>query len=247
MHIMKIFKVISAIALISMTIIIAVACRRDNELPRNEQENDISQEMPIEDEELTSDDRESEEQETPVIIENDENKDINETDPKKIIAATSDLVINAIREKDAVKIAEFVHPLKGVRFTPYTYVSLENDIVFTKEEMLDFFEDTEEYLWGYYDGTGDDIKLTPSEYYDKFIYSADFQKAPEVGYNEVLSFGNALENQFEVYESPIIVEYYFPGFNEEYEGMDWKSLRLVFESYEDSWKLVGIIHNQWTI
>ena len=56
-----------------------------------------------------------------------------------------------------------------------------------------------------------------------------------------------LENQFEVYDNPIIVEYYFPGFNPEYEGMDWKSLRLVFEQYEDNWYLVGIIHNQWTI
>ena len=56
-----------------------------------------------------------------------------------------------------------------------------------------------------------------------------------------------LENQFEIYDNPIVVEYYFPGFNPEYEGMDWKSLRLVFEKYEDSWKLVGIIHNQWTI
>ena len=56
-----------------------------------------------------------------------------------------------------------------------------------------------------------------------------------------------LENQFEVYESPIIVEYYFSGFNPEYEGMDWRSLRLVFEEIRGHWKLVGLINNQWTI
>jgi len=28
--------------------------------------------------------------------------------------------------------------------------------------------------------------------------------------------------------------------------MDWKSLRLVFEQYDGSWKLVGIINNEWT-
>jgi hypothetical protein len=43
------------------------------------------------------------------------------------------------------------------------------------------------------------------------------------------------------------VEYYFPGFEAQYEGMDWKSLRLVFEQHQGSWKLVGIIHNEWTI
>ena len=67
-----------------------------------------------------------------------------------------------------------------------------------------------------------------------------------IGYNEVLSFGNVLENQFEVYENGIVVEYYFLGFNLDYCGMDWIRLLLFFKQYEDSWKLVGVIHNQWT-
>ncbi|MGB4005930.1 MAG: hypothetical protein WBK22_07790, partial [Halanaerobiales bacterium] len=153
----------------------------------------------------------------------------------------------AIKNRDGEKIAEFVHPVKGVRFTPYTYVSLEGDLVFSREAMKNFFADTDLYLWGYYDGIGSEIQLTPAEYYEEFIYSADFINAPEVGYNKVLSSGNMLENQFDVYDNPIIVEYYFPGFNPEYDGMDWRSLRLVFEEYEGNWKLTGIIHNQWTI
>jgi len=166
---------------------------------------------------------------------------------EKTIKETADKLIHAISVKDAKTISDYVHPVKGVRFTPYTYVSVEKDVVFSKEKMKNFFEDQNVYLWGYYDGTGDEIKLTPGGYYEKFIYSADFKNAEQIGYNEVLSTGNMLENQFEIYDNPIVVEYYFPGFNPEYEGMDWKSLRLVFEKYEDSWKLVGIIHNQWTI
>ncbi|MGD9677065.1 MAG: hypothetical protein AB7V16_01710 [Vulcanibacillus sp.] len=164
-----------------------------------------------------------------------------------VINETSNKIINAIKEKDADTISDFVHPNKGVRFTPYTYVSLEEDIVFNREGIRDFFEEQEKYLWGYYDGIGDEIKLTPNEYYEKFIYSEDFVNAEEVGYNVILSFGNMLENQFDVYKNPIVVEYYFSGFNPEYEGMDWRSLRLVFEEYEGTWLLVGIIHNQWTI
>lgn len=38
--------------------------------------------------------------------------------------------------KDAETISELVHPTKGVRFTPYTYVSLESDVIFSKEEVL---------------------------------------------------------------------------------------------------------------
>jgi hypothetical protein len=166
---------------------------------------------------------------------------------ERIIKTRSDELIQALKAKDADLIAEYVHPDKGVRFTPYTHVSTDSDQVFDQESMKGFFSDQQVYLWGNYDGSGYEIRLTPSQYYEKFIYTADFMNAEEVGYNEVLSVGNMLENQFEVYENPIIVEYYFSGFNPEYEGMDWQSLRLVFEEYEDEWKLVGIIHNQWTI
>lgn len=166
---------------------------------------------------------------------------------RKAIENTLDNVIEAITQKDFQKVALFVHPEKGVRFTPYTYVVPQSDIVLQKDQIANFFQDETRYLWGYFDGTGDEIRLTPSEYYKRFIYSQDFLNAEKIGYNEVLSFGNMLENQFEIYLRPIIVEYYFSGFNPDYGGMDWRSLRLVFEEYEGIWKLVGIIHNEWTI
>jgi len=166
---------------------------------------------------------------------------------KKIIEETSNKIIRAISTKDTEVISEFVHPVKGVRITPYTYVSIENDVVFNQEEVKNFFNDQNVHTWGYYDGKGDDILLTSSQYYDKFIYTADFINAEIIGYNEVLSSGNMTENQFEVYKNAIVVEYYFSGFNLDLAGIDWQSLRLVFEQYEGDWKLVGIIHNQWTI
>jgi len=166
---------------------------------------------------------------------------------EKVIKETSDKLINAISTKDVETILEYVHPVKGVRFTPYTNVSVEKDVVFNIEKIKEFFNDQEVYLWGYYDGRGNEIYLTPTNYYEEFLYTEDFINAEEIGYNEVLSSGNSAENQFEVYENAIVVEYYFSGFNPEFGGADWKSIRLVFEEYEGSWKLVGIINNQWTI
>lgn len=184
---------------------------------------------------------------------NDVNYDLNDEGiiktevAKKVIEKTANELMNAIKNKDEDTIAEYVHPMKGVRFTPYTTVSTEKDLIFNKENIKSFFKDESLYVWGNYDGIGDEIKLTPSQYYEKFIYSEDFLSAPEIGYNEVLSSGNMVENQFEVYTNAIVVEYYIPEINPEYGGIDWQSLRLVFEEYEGNWKLVGIIHNQWTI
>ena len=168
-------------------------------------------------------------------------------DAEEIIKDRANMLIHAIEAKDFEKVAEFVHPMKGLRFTPYTYVSEEDDLVFSQEETKNYQDNPETYLWGKYDGTGHPILLTTDQYYEEFIYSEKFTEAKEVGYNELLSSGNMIENQFDVYERPIVVEYYFPGFNTEYAGIDWKSLRLVFEEYENEWRLVGIIHNQWTI
>ncbi|TDO73394.1 hypothetical protein DFR79_13711 [Halanaerobium saccharolyticum] len=172
---------------------------------------------------------------------------IKSEDAEKIIEDKAAEVIQAISSRNFKELAKYVHPEKGVRFTPYTHVDPKKDIVFTKEQVRNFFENENEYLWGHYDGSGKKIRLTPEEYYHEFIYSEDFINAEKIGYNKVLSSGNMQENQFEVYNNPIIVEYYISGSNPDYKGMDWKSLRLVFEEYQNEWKLTGIIHNQWTI
>ena len=54
---------------------------------------------------------------------------------KKIIEEVSNELINAISIKDFKTVSKFTHPVKGVRFTPYTNVSLEQDIVFSREEI----------------------------------------------------------------------------------------------------------------
>lgn len=166
---------------------------------------------------------------------------------EKIIKDTADQLVYALSTKDGQAISGFAHPIKGVRFTPYTHVSLGSDVVFNKEKIRNLFNDQKVYLWGYYDGSGEEIKLTPRQYYEKFVYAENYMNAKKIGYNKVLSIGNMLENQFEVYDNAIVVEYYFPGFNPDYAGLDWRSLRLVFQPYENDWKLVGIINNQWTI
>lgn len=166
---------------------------------------------------------------------------------KSIIEERAMDVLKAIKNYDLEKLSDAVHPDKGVRFTPYTFVDVERDLVFTAEEVKNLANDTKTYLWGYYDGSGDPMNLKFQEYYEKFIYDADFVNAEQTGYNKTLSYGNAIDNSAEVYKNSIIVEYYFSGIDPKYEGMDWRSLKLVFEKKNDVWYLVGIIHGQWTI
>jgi len=181
----------------------------------------------------------------------DEKGDVLQADTEEYIKSVIDdratEVLTAIKNYDMEKLAGAIHPDKGVRFSPYAYVDVDNNLVFSAAEVKNLATDSKKYLWGYYDGSGEPITITFSDYYKKFIYDVDFVNAEQVGYNKTLSFGNSLNNGFEVYKNSIIVEYYFSGFDPQYEGMDWRSLRLVFEKKNDIWYIVGIIHDQWTI
>lgn len=158
----------------------------------------------------------------------------------------ADLAIRALQARDMAALSQLVHPVAGVRFSPYSYV-LEDQLVFSSQQVAGLMQDTSVYLWGAYDGSGEPINLQFAEYYDRFVYSMDFAAAPQISYNQRLGYGNTLDNSREFYPDGVVVEYYFPGIDPQYGGMDWRSLRLVFQLEGDAWYLVGIISDQWTI
>lgn len=155
-------------------------------------------------------------------------------------------VIEDIKNKDFDDLSDYVSS-EGLLFSPYGYVDIENSVVLSEDEVENLDENNEEYQWGSYDGSGEDILLNFSDYYDEFIYDQDFVEAEIIGNNVRIGQGNTLENIHEVFENAKFVEFHFSGFDDEYEGMDWVSLRLVFIEDGDSWNLVAIVHDQWTI
>jgi hypothetical protein len=88
--------------------------------------------------------------------------------------------------------------------------------------------------------------MTFEAYWARFIYDVDFAQPDAVGYNEVIGTGNKINNIAQVYPQADVVEYYFEGFDPQYKGIDWRSLRLVLEGSEGLWYLVGIVHDEWT-
>lgn len=156
-------------------------------------------------------------------------------------------VINLISDKDMNTLSEYIHPTKGVRFTPYPYVNVEEDKVFTSEELSAVFDDDQVYTWGAYDGSGAPIELNFEKYYNEFIYDEDFANPQLIGNNIIIGEGNTIDNVVEAYPDSRFIELYFSGFDSQYGGMDWRSLKLVFEEEDGEWYLVGIIHGEWTI
>lgn len=169
------------------------------------------------------------------------------------VAARAAKAIMALKEQDIDELAGLVHPVKGVTFSPYTYVRPlqgapgEADLVFSASQLRDLWSDTTIYHWGAYDGSGEPIELTFPEYYERFVYDVDFARPDAVGFDETVGQGNTINNIAEVYPNAVTVEYHFEGIDAQYEGMDWRSLRLVLEEVDGVWYVVGIVHDEWTI
>jgi hypothetical protein len=168
------------------------------------------------------------------------------------VAARALEAILAIRDKDLVTLSALVHPEKGLRFSPYAYVRVggdpdDRDLVYDATEIAGLAGDETVRTWGIYDGVGTPIELTFDAYWAHFCYDVDFAGAHVVGYNQRVGWGNTIDNIAEVYPEAVTVEYHFTGFDPQYGGMDWRSLRLVLEEWAGRWYLVGLVHDEWTI
>jgi hypothetical protein len=163
------------------------------------------------------------------------------------LLATAVAVVELIDDADFDAVADYVHPVDGVRFSPYGYVDTDNHLVFSDNDLAGIMQSSQQYTWGAFDGTGDPIDKTFAEYYDRFIYDQEFANPELIGNNTIIGTGNTLINLDDVYPDASFVEFHFSGFDPQYDGMDWRSLRLVFEEDDGDWYLVAIVHDEWTI
>lgn len=157
-------------------------------------------------------------------------------------------VAQALAREDFEALAGWVHPEEGVLLAPYAYVEPERHATLSAAELRAVARgETLRRTWGHYDGTGEPIRLTFREYFARFVYDAPYLEEVQVAVDRRQGRGNTLDNAAEVWPGATLVEYHVPGSDPRYGGMDWSSLRLVFERSEGRWRLVGIVHDQWTI
>ena len=139
---------------------------------------------------------------------------------------------------------------EGLTFLPYpSDWMIEGNQTFFPDALPDedFLAMEDTFLWGRRDGSGEEIILTPMEYYERFIWDRNYLEAPEVLVgDEVASRGNTLVALGDIFAGARVIEYHFPGLDPAQEGMDWRSLYLVFVEEEGGLFLRAIAHGEWT-
>lgn len=158
---------------------------------------------------------------------------------------TNDELLQALKVGYYDVFANYIHPEKGVRFSMYAFVNRNEDKHFSKTDFEKYLPTKTIFTWGSRDGSGEIYKATLEQYLKNWVFRKDFTKS-EYAFDKFLGNGNSLNNLKEIYPNTNFTENYISG-SEKYGGMDWKTLRFVFEEFEGKYYVIAVINDEWTI
>lgn len=160
---------------------------------------------------------------------------------------TAHIIKDALQSQQYAKITPHIHPKKGVRFSMYAYVNVKKDKVFSRKNFDKYLKQSKiKFTWGNKDGIGEPLITPLPSYLSDWVVRDNLSTPSKVGVNEFYGTGNSLNNLREVYPTQDFVEFYYAG-SKQYDCMDWRCLRLVFEAYQGRPYLIAIITDEWTI
>ncbi len=168
------------------------------------------------------------------------------SEPKLTKQQAAEQIVLALKSKNTNELNKLIHPVKGVLFSPYLYIDKNTAQIF-KANQLPAFDDSTPYIWGEFDGSGETIKMTFSNYYEKFVFDHDYSKPEKLGEDEVLHESNTVNNIKEIFPDSYIADYHFSGFDQAFGGADWSSLIIVMEQHDGNWYVSAIVHSAWTV
>jgi hypothetical protein len=174
-------------------------------------------------------------------------RSLSATEAQQLVSSRVVSTLDALKRRDGSALAAVAHPTKGVRFTPYPFVSTVKDVVLMRSDLASAYTDATKRTWGITDGRGDPIVLTFADYNTRYVWSRDFLAASRTSYNKPIGTGNSIDNTADIYPNAILFEAYDPGPVPAEETIRWQSLRLLFEQDAGAWYLVGVVHGEWTI
>lgn len=154
---------------------------------------------------------------------------------------------NALANGNYASIANDIHPTRGVRFSMYAYVRPKADKVFTRTQYTQYLEQAKiRFTWGEKDGTGEPLVTSLPNYLQTWVNAEVFVENATIKVNDSQASGNSINNLNKIYQKSDYVEFYSNG-SDQYSGMDWRAMRLVFDNYQGQRYLVAIISDQWTV
>ncbi len=169
-----------------------------------------------------------------------------QTAAQQTLAQQAQRIQTALANGDYDRIITDIHPMRGVRFSMYAYVRPESDKVFSRAQFAQYLKEPKiRFTWGDLDGTGELLIIPLPTYLNTWVDAKKFNNS-QMTVNHFESRGNMINNVKNIYQHSDVVDFYYKG-TDEYSGMDWRGMRLVFDDYQGQRYLVAIINDQWTV
>ena len=108
-------------------------------------------------------------------------------------------ILPLLQNQDFGSLAPFIYPELGVRISPYGYINVDKDLVFTREEVSAFGSNQQIYLWGVQAGSGMDIELSIAEYWPEYVTSDTPAQEWGILLDPTRKASNTIDNFAEVY------------------------------------------------
>ncbi|NUP12872.1 MAG: hypothetical protein HOW73_43085, partial [Polyangiaceae bacterium] len=159
--------------------------------------------------------------------------------------------LDALDKKDASGLAALAHPERGIRFTPFGIVDSKRDVVLHTAELKRAFSDPTVRTWGHMGESDQRIRMTFSQYRDRFLYDRDYAKLRAAQPDTTDTFEGRIWNVAAIRDA--LREAYADGTGSEYrspppkgDDLDWRVLRVICAPHDGNHYVVGIISNEWT-
>jgi hypothetical protein len=77
-----------------------------------------------------------------------------------VLLRLTDNILTTIKNKNYSAFGNYIHPVLGIRFSPYAFVDTIKDVKFSRQKFINAAGKAEQdmIVWGSYDGTGDPYK-----------------------------------------------------------------------------------------
>ncbi len=155
-------------------------------------------------------------------------------------------MFRVLKANEFESVAEFVHPVLGLRISQDAYVSPDSlDPAFSRAQIARAGSDTTTIVVGAADGSGEPIYSSLSGEMAA-LARGRYAEADSVLFNSQTHRGNCFNNVFEAYPGSIVVEYYWAGKGEQAD-FNWASRRFVYVEHEGEWFLTAVTHDHWCI
>ena len=161
----------------------------------------------------------------------------------ELARAAADEVVRSLQKRDMIAVANWVHPVYGVRFSQSGQVRWQSDLIWKARDIPGWFDDPRVYLWGSEvdacTGAYKLIEMTPVDYFDNHLFDRDFVVGEITEVGEILTpevVGGEYGFSYEIYGGLTVVQVQHPRGTPRVAGdpqidippHEWRSLKLVF-------------------